>query len=61
MPKYFYWRAIEETMGPQHGHGIAPRIEQTSGSLPAQCRLLYPGDLRRRHACVDGPGKINLD
>jgi PadR family transcriptional regulator, regulatory protein PadR len=36
-----------ETMGPQHGYGIARRIEQTSGdSLIVQYGTLYPALLK---------------
>ena len=49
-----------ETMGPQHGYGIARRIEQTSGHLlvlnygtlyPALLKLEQGATSRQRGAC----------
>jgi transcriptional regulator len=42
-----------ETMGPQHGYGIARRIEQTSGNLLSlNYGTLYPALLKLEQECA---------
>jgi hypothetical protein len=57
-----------ETMGPQHGYGIARRIEQTSGrhhrsaiSLAIHCKRINISAKRSWDVVVNLPVRFNLD